>query len=171
MENTPKINRFLLARSHAVKVKSKRPKICQTIHPPHPWASSTSQGAISPSFDPRGPHQAPKRTENTPHINCFPLSRFHAFKVKLWRPKICQTIHPQQPQASSTSQEAISPSCDPRGPHQTPKRMENTPQINRFPLARFFAVSQVVAAQNLPDNPPTAPLGLIHVPGGHFLQP
>ena len=30
------------------------------------------------------------------------------------------------------SQEAISPRLDPKGPHQTHKRTENTPQINFF---------------------------------------
>ena len=65
------------------------------------------------------------------------------------------------------SQEAISFSLDPKGPHQTPKRMENTPKINHFPLASSHAVSQVVAAQNLPDNPSIASLGLNHVTRGN----
>ena len=38
-------------------------------------------------------------------------------------------------------------------------------------VAPRFAVSQVVAAQNLPENPSTASLGLIHIPGGYLPQP
>ena len=38
--------------------------------------------------------------------------------------------------------------------------MDNTFQINRFPLPRFYTFSQVVAAQNLQDNASIKLLGL-----------
>ena len=68
-------------------------------------------------------------------------------------------------------QEPKSPSCDPICPNQIPKRTKNTLQINRLSLARFYAVSQVVAAQNLQNNPSMAMLGLIYIPGSQIPQP
>ena len=37
-----------------------------------------SQEEQSTSFDPRGPLQTPKRTENAPQNNGLPLARFYA---------------------------------------------------------------------------------------------
>ena len=94
---------------------------------------STSQGAIFPSRDSRGPHQAPQKMKNTPQINRFPLERSHTVKVKFLRPKICQTIHPPHPQASSTSQGAISPSHYLRDPIRPPKGQKTPNKLTVFP--------------------------------------
>ena len=62
-------------------------------------------------------------------------------------------------------------SPDPKDPPSDPKRTENTPQIDHLPLVRFYAVSQVVVAQNFIDNPSTALLGLIYNPVGKAPKP
>ena len=108
-------------------VKLQRPKICQKIHPPHPWASSTSLEAISSSHDPRGPHQTPKRMGNTPQINCFPQQGFTQLKSICRGPKFARQFirrilgphpHPRRP----------SPSAMTPGLPLDLKGTENTPQ-------------------------------------------
>ena len=54
---------------------------------------------------------------------------------KLARQSIIRTVGPHpRPRMQSP------PAVTPLGAHQTPKRMENTTQIDRSPLARFHAV-------------------------------
>ena len=118
-----------------------------------------SQKARFPCHESGGPNQIPKRTEKHPPNQPSSPS-------KISRPKICKTIHLWHCWASLTSQEAKSFGRDAEGPHLTLKKTKNTPQMNRFPLTRFHAASQIIEAQNLPNNPPCPFLGLIHVQEG-----
>ena len=82
---TSPTGQFPRARFQANKVRSLWPKICQTIHPPHHWASFTFQEAKIPAKTPGAPIRPHKRMENNLQLDCFPMAKFYAGLVTLLR--------------------------------------------------------------------------------------
>ena len=105
---------------------------------PHLY-SSISREAMPHIHDPRGPHQSPKITKNTPAKNAFPLAPFLVVQIMLlpfphqkWRFK---WSHPQSGRLHHTSMTPI----------KAPKW-----------ATRLIAISRLLQANsNRPNNKPT----------------
>ena len=155
-----------------MQLKSSRsgPKFArQSIHcilRPHPRSRRPTPPAVTPG----APIGSPKGRKTLPKSTVFPKLGFTQFESSCSGPKFArQSIHRilgPHPHPRRPSSPAVTP-----GAPSDPQKDRKHPPNQLFPIARFHAISQVVAAQNLPDNQSTTSLGLIHVPGGHLPQP